>query len=109
MMLCVVAVAGCASAPPSRFTALQHRRAQESMDCQDRAAVQVSASKYDDWSPGETTCLQRLVAADCASKAWAPDGDFDSAEAAAQYQSHVVEACGADLTKRVRAAFESEL
>ncbi|UAW08086.1 hypothetical protein Mx4_p87 [Myxococcus phage Mx4] len=106
-MLCVVV--GCSSARPSRYTDAQQRRAQESMDCADAAEAQVAGRDYAGWSSGETTCLQRLVAADCASKAWAKDGDAQSSEAAARYQSRVIEDCGADLTTRVRAAFEAGL
>ncbi|WP_141590672.1 hypothetical protein [Myxococcus sp. AB056] len=79
------------------------------MDCFDAAEEQVARGDYAGWSSGETTCLQRLVAADCASKAWALDGDHQSSEAAARYQSRVIEGCGADLTERVRAAFEAWL
>ncbi|WP_143043172.1 hypothetical protein [Myxococcus virescens] len=79
------------------------------MDCVDAAEAQVAGGDYAGWSAGETTCLQRLVASDCASRAWAQDGDAQSSEAAARYQSRVLEDCGADLTERVRAAFESGL
>ncbi|QQR47783.1 hypothetical protein JKA73_17770 [Myxococcus xanthus] len=109
MLLMLVVLAGCASPKPSRFTDAQNRRAQASMDCFDAAEEQVAGGNYAGWTSGETTCLQRLVAADCASKAWAQDGDAQSSEAAARYQSRVVEDCGADLTERVRAAFEAGL
>ncbi|SDD65864.1 hypothetical protein [Myxococcus virescens] len=109
LLTMVVVMAGCASPKPSRFSDAQHRRAQASMDCFDAAEAQVAGGNYAGWSSGETTCLQRLVAADCASRAWAKDGDHQSSEAAARYQSRVLEDCGADLTERVRAAFEAGL
>ncbi|WP_140875359.1 hypothetical protein [Myxococcus xanthus] len=79
------------------------------MDCFDAAEDQVAGGDYAGWSSGETTCLQRLVAADCASREWAKDGDHQSSEAAARYQSRVLEYCGDNLTPRVRAAFEAGL
>ncbi|WAM23775.1 hypothetical protein [Myxococcus sp. NMCA1] len=109
MLLMLVVMAGCASPKPSRFTDAQNRRAQASMDCFDASEEQVARGDYAGWSSGETTCLQRLVAADCASREWAKDGDHQSSEASARYQSRVLDDCGADLTERVRAAFEAGL
>ncbi|WNZ59856.1 hypothetical protein QEG98_28040 [Myxococcus sp. MxC21-1] len=109
LLMTMVVMTGCAGSKPSRFTDAQNRRAQASMDCVDAAEAQVASGNYAGWTSGETTCLQRLVAADCASRAWAQDGDAQSSEAAARYQSRVVEDCGADLTERVRAAFEAGL
>lgn len=109
LLMTMVVTVGCASPKPSRFTDAQNRRAQASMDCFDAAERDVAGGTYAGWTSGETTCLQRLVAADCASRAWAQDGDAQSSEAAARYQSRVLDDCGADLTERVLTAFEAGL
>ncbi|MFP2963361.1 hypothetical protein ACLEPN_37815 [Myxococcus sp. 1LA] len=109
LMLMVVVMAGCAGSQPSRFTDAQNRRARASMECSDAAEARVAGDDYAGWPPGETACLTGLVASACASREWAKEGSHEAAVVAAEYQAHVVERCGADLTRRVRAAFEAGL